>query len=278
MGCGGILGVNLGSVDEPRLIKISYRPDSPSGHLGLVGKGIMYDSGGISLKPSDESHAQMKNDMTGAAAILGAMTALRDLGCTTAVTAYLCCTDNMPSGSAMKLGDVLRMRNGKTVEVLNTDAEGRLVMADGLCLAVEDGVDAVVDIATLTGACLRTFGVDVAGVMGNDAGLVDQLERAGDGRRRAGVGAAAAPALPLRSSSRPIADMTNMGGRQRRLDHRRALPRGVRRRDPVGARRHRRHRPAAGGAHLAQQGRERVRCPAPRRARHPLRVTAGAEP
>ena len=211
MGCGGILGVNRGSVDEPRLIKVSYRPDSPTGHLGLVGKGIMYDSGGISLKPSDESHAQMKNDMTGAAAILGAMTALRDLGCTAAVTAYLCCTDNMPSGSAMKLGDILHMRNGTTVEVLNTDAEGRLVMADGLCLAVEDGVDAVVDVATLTGACLRTFGVDIAGVMGSDASLVDQLRRAGE--------RADEPVweLPLHRAYRSqldsqIADMTNMGG------------------------------------------------------------------
>jgi len=211
MGCGGILGVNRGSVEEPRLIKISFRPDAPTGHLGLVGKGIMYDSGGISLKPSDESHAQMKNDMTGAAAILGAMTALRDLSCSTAVTAYLCCTDNMPSGSAMKLGDVLRMRNGTTVEVLNTDAEGRLVMADGLCLAVEDGVDAVVDVATLTGACLRTFGVDVAAVIGDDPGLVDQVRRAG--------AAADEPVweLPLHRGYRAqldseIADMTNMGG------------------------------------------------------------------
>ncbi|PKH40512.1 leucyl aminopeptidase [Nocardioides alpinus] len=211
MGCGGILGVNMGSIEEPRLIKVSYRPDSPTGHLGLVGKGIMYDSGGISLKPSDESHAQMKNDMTGAAAILGAMTALRDLGCTSAVTAYLCCTDNMPSGSAMKLGDVLSMRNGTTVEVLNTDAEGRLVMADGLCLAVEDGVDAVVDVATLTGACLRTFGVDIAGVMGNDSGLIDQLRHAGD------VADEPVWELPLHRGYRSqldstIADMTNMGG------------------------------------------------------------------
>jgi leucyl aminopeptidase len=211
MGCGGILGVNSGSVEEPRLVKMSYRPDLPTGHLGLVGKGIMYDSGGISLKPSDESHAQMKNDMTGAAAILGAMTALRDLGCTTAVTAYLCCTDNMPSGSAMKLGDVLRMRNGTTVEVLNTDAEGRLVMADGLCLAVEDGVDAIVDIATLTGACLRTFGVEVAGMMGNDRGLLEQLRHAGT------VSDEPVWELPLHRPYReqlvsPIADMTNMGG------------------------------------------------------------------
>jgi leucyl aminopeptidase len=211
MGCGGILGVNLGSVDEPRLVRMSYRPDSPTGHLGLVGKGIMYDSGGISLKPSDESHAQMKNDMTGAAAILGAMTALRDLGCTAAVTAYLCCTDNMPSGSAMKLGDVLRMRNGTTVEVLNTDAEGRLVMADGLCLAVEDGVDAVVDIATLTGACLRTLGVEIAGVMGNDRGLLGQLDAAG------AVADEPVWELPLYRPYRAqldstIADLTNMGG------------------------------------------------------------------
>ena len=211
MGCGGILGVNLGSVDEPRLIKMTYRPAQPTAHLGLVGKGIMYDSGGISLKPSDESHAQMKNDMTGAAAILGAMTALQGLDCPVAVTAYLCCTDNMPSGSAMKLGDVLTMRNGLTVEVLNTDAEGRLVMADGLCLAVEDGVDAVVDIATLTGACLRTLGVEVAGVMGNSADLVRQLETAG--------ASADEPVweLPLYRPYRsqldsPIADMTNMGG------------------------------------------------------------------
>ena len=211
MGCGGILGVNLGSVEEPRLIKMTYRPDEPTGHLGLVGKGVMYDSGGISLKPSDESHAQMKNDMTGAAAILGAMTALRALGCTTAVTAYLCCTDNMPSGSAMKLGDVLTMRNGTTVEVLNTDAEGRLVMADGLCLAVEDGVDAIVDIATLTGACLRTLGVEIAGVMGNSAELVDQVEAAG------AVSDEPVWELPLHRPYRAqldssMADLTNMGG------------------------------------------------------------------
>jgi leucyl aminopeptidase len=211
MGCGGILGVNLGSVDAPQLIRMAYRPDSPTGHLGLVGKGVMYDSGGISLKPSDESHAQMKNDMTGAAAILGAMTALRDLGCTAAVTAFLCCTDNMPSGSAMKLGDVLRIRNGTTVEVLNTDAEGRLVMADGLSLAIEEGVDAVVDIATLTGACLRTFGVEIAGVMGNDAALVAQVRAAGE--------TADEPVweLPLHRPYRAqlessIADLTNMGG------------------------------------------------------------------
>src|SRR5690606_10199789 len=128
-----------------------------AGHLALVGKGIMYDSGGISLKPTDAVHATMKQDMSGAAAIMGAMSSLKALDCRTEVTGYLMCTDNMPSGSATKLGDVLTIRGGKTVEVMNTDAEGRLVMADALVLATEESPppDAIVDIATLTGACLR---------------------------------------------------------------------------------------------------------------------------
>ena len=211
MGCGGLLGVNRGSVEPPRMVRLRYQPADPTGRIALVGKGVMYDSGGISLKPSDESHAQMKNDMTGAAAVLASMTALRDLGCTAAVTGYLMCTDNMPSGSAMKLGDVLTMRNGTTVEVLNTDAEGRLVMADALALATEEPVDAIVDIATLTGACLRTFGIEVAGVMGNNSAVVEQLRHAGD--------AVDEPVweLPLHRSYRSqldstIADLTNMGG------------------------------------------------------------------
>ena len=170
----------------------------------------------------------------------------------------------------MKLGDVLTMRNGKTVEVLNTDAEGRLVMADGLCLAVEDGVDAVVDIATLTGACLRTFGVEVAGVMGNDPGIIGQLGAAGE------IADEPVWELPLHRAYRsqldsPIADMTNMGGAERRVDHGSPIPGGVRRRHPLGARRHRRHRTAAGRPHLAQQGRERVRREAADRVRDPVR-------
>ena len=212
MGCGGLLGVNRGSVEPPRMIVMRYQPEGePTGHLALVGKGIMYDSGGINLKPSDESHSQMKNDMTGAAAILAAMTALREVGCRARVTAYLMCTDNMPSGSAMQLGDVLTARNGKTVEVKNTDAEGRLVMMDGLYLAVEDEADVIVDIATLTGACLRTFGTEVAGVMGNHPAVVAQVRAAGE--------RADEPAweLPLIRSYRSqldstIADMTNLGG------------------------------------------------------------------
>ena len=212
LGCGGLLGVNRGSVEEPRMIVLRYRPDGePTGHLGLVGKGIMYDSGGISLKPGDLSHSQMKNDMTGAGDILAAMSALAALGCTNAVTGYLMCTDNMPSGSAMQLGDVLTIRGGKTVEVLNTDAEGRLVMADGLVLAVEEGVDAIVDIATLTGACLRTLGEEVAGLLSNHDDLAGQLLAAGE--------TVDEPLwrLPLIRSYRAeldsdIADLKNLGG------------------------------------------------------------------
>ena len=127
MGCGGLLGVNAGSKEPPRMIKLRYRPKGASTHLALVGKGVMYDSGGISLKPTHAMLA-MKMDMAGAGAICSAMTALDALGCKTAVTGYLMCTDNMPSGTATRLGDVLTIRGGKTVEVINADAEGRLVL------------------------------------------------------------------------------------------------------------------------------------------------------
>lgn len=189
MGCGGILGVNAGSDEPPRMIKLTYRPKSgkggngkPAGNVALVGKGIMYDSGGLGLKPNDLVHATMKVDMTGAASILAAMSTLSALGCHATVTGYLMCTDNMPSGKAMKLGDILTTRGGKTVEVINTDAEGRLVMADALVLATEQKPrpDAIVDIATLTGACQRALGKLTGGVMGNNQALVDQLRCAGD--------------------------------------------------------------------------------------------------
>ena len=212
MGCGGILGVNAGSTEEPRLVLLTYTPaGDPSGHLGLVGKGIMYDSGGISLKPSDPMHLLMKMDMGGAAAVLGAFSALRDLGVPAAVSGWLCCTDNMPSGSAYKLGDVLTCRNGKTVEVKNTDAEGRLVMMDGLALAVEAGVDAIVDIATLTGAALMALGKSRAAVLGSDQGMVDRVLAAAETTDE--------PAwqLPLEKKYRKqldsdVADLSNLGG------------------------------------------------------------------
>ncbi len=178
LGCGGLLGVNAGSTEPPRMIKLSYRPAKPTGHLAMVGKGVMYDSGGISLKNSDAMHAVMKMDMSGAAAVLASMSVLAALECKTAVTGYLMCTDNMPSGSAMKLGDVLRIHGGTTVEIHNTDAEGRLVLADGLALAVEEAPDAIVDIATLTGACMVALGAGMAGVFGTSQPFVDQVAAA----------------------------------------------------------------------------------------------------
>lgn len=215
MGLGGVLGVNAGSGEEPRVIKLTYRPDAslgvPTGHLGLVGKGIMYDAGGISLKPSDAMHAAMKLDMSGAATILAAMTALRDLGCRTQVTGFLMCTDNMPSGTALRLGDVLTIRGGTTVEVINADAEGRLVLSDGIVLSTELGVDAIVTIATLTGAAMRTFGTERAALLGTNDQLLDQVEAA----------AAATDEkvwqLPMERAYRPlldsaIADIKNLGG------------------------------------------------------------------
>jgi leucyl aminopeptidase len=180
MGCGGLLGVNAGSAQPPRLIKLRYQPAESVGRLAMVGKGIMYDSGGIGLKPNNRVHAQMKNDMTGAAAILATIAALDELGCRTTVTGYLMCTDNMPSGTAMALGDVITVRGGTTVEVLDSDAEGRLVLSDGLVLAAEQGNDAIVDIATLTGSCLRALGPDLAGVFGNDQALVEQVKQAAE--------------------------------------------------------------------------------------------------
>ena len=180
LGCGGLLGVNAGSDEPPRMVKLTYRPaaSAPGGHLAMVGKGVMYDSGGISLKPTDAMHAAMKMDMSGAAAVLSSMSTLAALDCPTTVTGYLMCTDNMPSGSAMKLGDVLTIHGGTTVEIHNTDAEGRLLLADGLALATEEEPDAIVDIATLTGACLVALGPAMAGVLGNDQPWVEQVAAA----------------------------------------------------------------------------------------------------
>src|SRR5262249_48421494 len=179
------------------------------GHLALVGKGIMYDSGGISLKTTHAMMA-MKMDMSGAAAVLSAMTALNALGCKTAVTGYMMCTDNMPSGTALRLGDVLKTRNGKTIEIRNTDAEGRLVLADGLALAAEEDPDAIIDIATLTGACMRALGTEMAGVMGNHQEFTEQVLDASENTDEPGW------QLPLDKRYRSqidseIADLNNIG-------------------------------------------------------------------
>ena len=246
LGCGGLLGVNQGSDEPARMIKLTYAPRKrdgsparPKGHLALVGKGIMYDAGGISLKPSDAMHFAMKQDMSGAAAVLGSMLTLQALGCPSTVTGYLMCTDNMPSGKAMRLGDVLTIRGGKTVEVFNTDAEGRLVMADALVLATEldPRPHAVVTIATLTGAALRTFGTALAATLGNHPDLVEQLKAAGSTHRRARLGAAPGQGLPAQAR---FGDRRHQEPRrrERRHHHGRAVPRGVHRRRPVRPPRH----------------------------------------
>jgi leucyl aminopeptidase len=216
LGCGGLLGVNRGSTEPPRMIKMTYTPADnatrqKAGRLAFVGKGLTYDSGGISLKPSNPVHATMKNDMSGGGAVVAAMSAVRDLRCPNRVTAWVMCTDNMPDGSAMALGDVLTIYGGKTVEVMNTDAEGRLIMADALELAVEEKVDAIVDIATLTGACLMALGPLTAGVFGNDQALVDQVLDAAKATDES------AWQLPLDRRYRPwldseVADLKNLGG------------------------------------------------------------------
>jgi leucyl aminopeptidase len=166
-GFGGILGVGQGSSRGPRLVKVAYSPAGAARHLALVGKGITFDTGGLSLKPPT-GMVGMKYDMTGAATVLAVTLAAARLGLPVRVTAWLCIAENMPSGTAIRPNDVLRIRGGRTVEVLNTDAEGRLVMADGLVAASEEHPDAIVDVATLTGAALVALGTRYAAVMGDD--------------------------------------------------------------------------------------------------------------
>jgi leucyl aminopeptidase len=180
-GFGGILGVGQGSVRGPRLVKISYSPPTARRHLALVGKGITFDTGGLSLK-QPAGMVGMKYDMTGAATVMAVTLAAASLGVDTRITAWLCIAENMPSGSATRPGDVLRIHGGRTVEVLNTDAEGRLVMADGLAAASEEYPDAIVDVATLTGAARVALGNRYAGLMG-DTGLVASIA---DAARRTG--------------------------------------------------------------------------------------------
>ena len=209
-GMGALLGVAQGSDEPPCFIELTYEPDGrPRGHLALVGKGITFDSGGLSIKTAD-GMTTMKTDMGGGAAVIAAMGALRRLGVRARVTAYVPATENMPSGRAVKPGDVLRARNGTTIEVLNTDAEGRLVLADALAIAIEQQPDAVVDIATLTGAQVVALGKKIAGLMGTDDGFVAQVQAAAE---RAGEGVWP---LPLPDDYRShidseVADIKNMG-------------------------------------------------------------------
>jgi leucyl aminopeptidase len=170
-GFGGIIGVGQGSANPPRLVQLTYAPRGAKTHLALVGKGVTFDSGGLSIKPSG-SMSTMKSDMAGAAAVIAATFAIAELGLPVKVTTIAPMAENMVSGTSTRPGDVLTMYGGRTVEVLNTDAEGRLVLADGLVLAQESNPDLIVDVATLTGACETALGDRVAGIMGNDDELV----------------------------------------------------------------------------------------------------------
>jgi len=183
MGAGGLLGVGRGSAEEPRLVELEYAPRTRArGTLVFVGKGLTFDSGGISLKPADNMD-RMKFDMCGAAAVLGAMQAVAQLKPQVRVIGLLAAAENMPGGRALKPGDVITALGGATVEITNTDAEGRLVLADALSYAAQWKPDAVVDLATLTGACTIALGNFPAGLFASDEKLHDRLA---DSARRAG--------------------------------------------------------------------------------------------
>jgi leucyl aminopeptidase len=210
-GYGGILGVGLGSSRPPRLVKVTYAPRGAKKHLALIGKGITFDSGGISLKPPAGMET-MKSDMAGGAAVVGAVLALARLGAKVKVTAWVPLAENMPSGTAQRPSDVLTTYGGRTVEVLNTDAEGRLVLADAIVAASEEHPDAIVDVATLTGHQVLALGHRYAAIMANDDDLRTQVHAVAT---RVGETMWPMP-LPveLRSSmDSPVADIANMGER-----------------------------------------------------------------
>ena len=211
-GYGGILGVGQGSTNPPRLVHLSHRPRGASRTVALIGKGITFDTGGISIKPADGME-DMKSDMGGAAAVIAAISAVAELGLKVNVEAWVPMAENMPSGTAIRPSDVLTMRGGTRVEVNNTDAEGRLILADAIVRACEDGPDTVLDVATLTGAQVVALGARTAGVMAND-----------DDLRAAVVSAAGAAGehmwpMPLPADLRKgldseVADLVNTGPRE----------------------------------------------------------------
>ncbi|RJK96922.1 leucyl aminopeptidase [Vallicoccus soli] len=208
---GGILGVGQGSANPPRLVRLAYRHPEAQVHLAIVGKGITFDSGGLSLKPP-QSMEWMKSDMGGAAAVLATMAAVADLGPAVDVTGWMPIAENMPSGTAQRPSDVLTMRGGTTVEVLNTDAEGRLVLADAIVDASSESPDLIVDAATLTGAQLVALGSRTAAIMSNRDGLREALHGVAT---RAGEAMWPMPLPPelRRSMDSQVADIANMGDR-----------------------------------------------------------------
>jgi leucyl aminopeptidase len=212
-GMGGVMGVAAGSDQEARFIYMRYQgAGAGEPALALVGKGITFDTGGISIKPA-ENMSEMKGDMTGAAAVVSAISAIAKLRPRINVIAVAPCTENMPSGKATKPGDVLKTRSGKTIEVVNTDAEGRLVLSDALTFSREKGAKNIVDVATLTGAISTTLGNVAMGAMTNNAGLLERLKKAA---ARAGEKVWELPMYDEYKEliNSDVADMKNSGGRQ----------------------------------------------------------------
>jgi len=210
-GFGGIIGVGRGSEHSSRLIELKYRGAGNAAPIAITGKGITFDSGGLSIKDA-KGMETMKDDMAGAAAMLGVMKAVARLKPRVNVVAAIPSSENMPSGSSIRPGDVLRHRGGKTSEVLNTDAEGRLVLADALAYLTESKPRAIIDAATLTGACMVALGNELYGVIGNDRALVRDLLAAGEAAGEPGW------QLPLWEGYRPaiessVADVQNIGNR-----------------------------------------------------------------
>jgi len=207
-----LLAVARGSERPARLVVLHYQGAGGGRPLGFVGKGVTFDSGGLSLKDNDNM-LDMKSDMAGAAAVLGALLAIAELGLPVDVLGVLALVENMPSGKAMKLGDVLHARNGTTIEVHNTDAEGRLILADALSYAVDQGASHLVDLATLTGACMVALGEDVAGVMGNNDSWLARVQRAAD---QAGERIWPLPMHPLYAErlKSDVADIKNVTGKR----------------------------------------------------------------
>ena len=182
LGMGALLGVAQGSQEPPKLIEVNYKGrkgKGPGPRLGLVGKGLTFDSGGISIKPSEGMEA-MKGDMAGGAAVLAAIKGIAELKLPVDVTVLVPATENLPSGTAQRPGDIVKAMNGKTIEVINTDAEGRLILADALCYACDKGLTHLVDVATLTGACVIALGSVRTGAFTNDPDLMRRVQQASE--------------------------------------------------------------------------------------------------
>ena len=209
-GYGGLVGVGQGSARPPRLVKVVHAPARARAHYALVGKGITFDSGGLSLKPA-KGMENMKDDMAGAATVLHTVLAAAALDLPVKVTGWLALAENMPGGGAQRPSDVVTMRDGTTVEVLNTDAEGRLVLGDAIVAAREEGPDAIIDIATLTGAQMVALGSRVGAVMGTDAAREEVLAAAGSAGEQ--FWPMPLPTELRESLKSTVADIANMGDR-----------------------------------------------------------------